>query len=129
MTHCQPCRRRDGRAALVALVCVGLIVAALVAAGSARSAAATPSGPAPTAESAQASSPGAVEGLATTNSSRQRLLSVGLRTAATGLTVIGLLGARPGPACRPRRRRVVPHDVGHRWRALLIGAPPVSSSF
>lgn len=125
MTRFQPSRRGDGLAARVALVLVCLIIASLAAGG--RSAVVEPPSSAPSAESLQTSPAGAVDGFATTNSTHPRLIPVGLRAVAVGSVVMVLTGARPGPAGEADRSRgvdLVLDDVGDRWRALLIGAPP-----
>jgi hypothetical protein len=126
--------RGDGPAARLALVCVCLclVFASLVAAAAAGPAEAGPHGSAPTAEFSPRSPAVAVYGLATTDSARPRLLASGLRTSAVGLGAVVVVGAGPGRAAATRRRRRLPlvlGDVGDRWRALLIGAPPVSFSF
>ena len=131
MTRFQSPCRGDGLAARVALVCVCLIVASLAAAGSTSGPAGSPRS-APSAESSHPSPAGAVAGLATTNAARPRLLPTAVGTIWAGS--IGLLFLCGGARLAGRLRRsggahLVLDDVGDRWRALLIGAPPASLSF
>jgi hypothetical protein len=125
VTRFQCNRRDDGLAAPVALLCACLILASLLATVGG-SAAAAPSGSTPSAESFE-TSPAVIDGLAVTNSARPRLLPARLKAVALGLATIFLTGAavhRAVRAPRTRRAHLVLDDVGDRWRALLVGAPP-----
>jgi hypothetical protein len=126
VTRFQSNRRGDGLAARVALLCACVILASLLA-GAGRSAAAGPSGSTPSAESFQTHPAGVIDGLAVTNSVRPRPLPARLKAVALGLAAIFLARTGRHLAVRVRRsRRAHPvlDDVGDRWRALLIGAPP-----
>lgn len=127
MTPLKSSRHRDALAARLALVGVGLIAASLVVVTGARFPAPGPPGPAPSSESFQTAPAGGVDGLATTNGARSRLLPAGSRVLSVGLAAGVVTGTGPGLADRGRRHRrahLVLDDVGDRWRALLIGAPP-----
>jgi hypothetical protein len=132
VTRLQFSRRGDGLAARVAVLCAGLMVAALVVGAGGVSAAAGPSGSTSSAESFQTTHAGAIDGLATTNSARFRLLPAGVKAISLGLAAVFLTGTGVHLAMRTRRSRrahLVVGDVGDRWRALLIGAPPALFSF
>jgi len=124
-------RRRARLAALVVFGSLCLVLTSLAGGTGIGSASAGSSRAAPTAESSPSTAAVAAGGLSATNSPRPRLLAAGLTTVAVGLAAI-LVRTGSGPAAGARRRRrvgLVLDDVGDRWRALLIGAPPSSSSF
>lgn len=130
MSRLQSSHRGDGLARRVVLAVLVLAVASLGAAPAGGSPAAGSTGPAPAAESYHASPAPPVDGVAAANSARPRLAPRGPWIVALGLAA-GLAGRAPILAARSRPGRGVPvvrRDVGDRWRALLIGAPPGSLS-
>jgi len=132
VTRLQFNRRRHGLAAAVAWLCAGLIVAALVVGAGDVPATAGPSGSTSSEESFQPTNAGAIDGLAATNSVRFGLPSAGVKAIPLGLGAMFLAPTGIHLAMRTRRSRrarLVLGDVGDRWRALLIGAPPALFSF
>ena len=126
MTRFQLSRRDYGLVARVALLCACLILPSLLV-GAGGSVASGLSGSTPSAESLQTSPAAAIDGLAITNHARHRLLPAGLKvgTSALAAILLGGTGRHLGVLARRfRRAHLVLDDVGDRWRALLIGAPP-----
>jgi hypothetical protein len=116
----------------VAVVCVSLVVVSLLVAAGTRASAASSHGSAPSAEllGSDAAAHAAVGGMATIGSFGPRQSPAGSRAVELAAIVLSGLGIRMSGATRPLRRAPgVLDDVGDRWRALLIGAPPALSSF
>jgi len=114
--------RGSGLATRVALFSVCVVIAALMVGVSGGPGFVSSPGSAPSTESVH-SSPSVPDGHVTTNSVRARLLPTGMRAIAGSLAAIALIGRTARPR-RLRHVRLVLDDVGDRWRALLIGAPP-----
>ena len=124
--------RVDGLPARLASVCIGLLALSLVLAAGVRAPAPLPRS-APSAESpgTAALADAVIDGLATASPARPPVAPAGARPVGAVFAALALSGLIAALAVRARRLRRTPavlDDVGDRWRALLIGAPPALSS-
>jgi len=127
-------KRSQGLFAARVAVCISLMAVALLVGAGAAARAAGPTAAATSTESLRLDTApdAAVDDPATTSPAARSLVPVGSRLSGGAFPAIvlsALAMALAGRARRLPRTPLVLDDVGDRWRALLIGAPPARSSF